>query len=106
MSKIGILTFHYSNNYGGVLQSLDLYNTVKELGYDVEIINYIPKSYKPNNIIGNLGIRKNIFKNSLNDLNIINISQKMKIMNRYCPSIISKFAIIIEKKKQKLSKNK
>ena len=98
MSKIGILTFHYSNNYGGVLQSLALYNTVKELGYDVEIINYIPKSYKPNNIIGNLGIRKKIFKNSLNNLNIINISQKLKVMNKYCESIINKFDVYREEK--------
>lgn len=97
MNKIGILTFHYSNNYGGVLQSVALYNTVKELGYDVEIINYIPKSYKPYNLIGNLGIRKNIFKNKLNNLNIINISQKVKIMNKYCESIIDKFNVYREK---------
>jgi len=95
---VGILTFHYSNNYGGVLQSVALYNVVKELGYDIEIINYIPKSYKPYNIVESLGIRKNIFRNKLRDLNIINISKKIKIINQYCESIINKFDIYREKK--------
>lgn len=98
MKKIGILTFHYSNNYGGVLQSLALYNTVKELGYDVEIINYIPKSYQPYNLTGNLGISKNIFKNKLSNLNIFNISQKVKIMNKYSKSIMNKFDSYREEK--------
>lgn len=98
MSKIGILTFHYSNNYGGVLQSLALHNTVKELGYDVEIINYIPKSYQPYNLTRNLGISKNIFKNKLSNLNVINISQKVKIMNKYSKSIMNKFDSYREEK--------
>lgn len=98
MSKIGILTFHYSNNYGGVLQSLSLYNIVKEFGYDVEIINYVPRAYKPHSIIRNLGIRKNIFHNKLKDLNIINIFRKIKLMNQYCESIKNKFDVYKEKK--------
>lgn len=97
MDKIGILTFHYSNNYGGVLQAIALQNTLIELGYDVEVINYIPQNYKPYNIIGNLGIRKNIFLNKLNNLNIFNMSKKIKIMNKYCDSIINKFNIYREK---------
>lgn len=97
MGKIGILTFHYSNNYGGVLQALALHNTLKELGHDVEVINYIPQNYKPNNIIGNLGISKNIFLNKLNNLNVFNMSKKIKIMNKYCDSIINKFNMYREK---------
>lgn len=93
MGKIGILTFHYSNNYGGVLQAIALQNTLRGLGYDVEVINYIPKSYKPYNVIGNLGIRKNIFLNKLKNLNIYNMAKKIKIMNKYCDSIINKFNI-------------
>ena len=34
MRKIGILTFHYSNNYGGVLQALSLQNVINSMGYD------------------------------------------------------------------------
>ena len=30
MDKIGILTFHYSNNYGGVLQAIALQNTLRD----------------------------------------------------------------------------
>lgn len=39
--KIGLITFHNSNNYGAVLQTLSVQNTVKKLGYDIEIIDYI-----------------------------------------------------------------
>ncbi|MDR0865180.1 MAG: polysaccharide pyruvyl transferase family protein [Candidatus Symbiothrix sp.] len=42
--KVGILTFHFGYNYGGVLQSYALQETVKNLGYDVQIINCIPKN--------------------------------------------------------------
>jgi len=48
--KIGILTFHGADNYGAVLQAYALKETVKTLGNDVEIINYIQpyiiKNYK------------------------------------------------------------
>ena len=91
MGKIGILTFHYSNNYGGVLQALSLQNAIKMMGYKVEIINFVPSSYKPNKIMTNLGIRKNILKNKLNDLNIVNILRKINIMNNYSESITDKF---------------
>ena len=38
--KIGILSFHYGNNYGGILQCFALLTTLKQLGHDPEIINY------------------------------------------------------------------
>lgn len=92
MKKIGLLTFHYSNNYGGVLQTLSLYNTVKSLGYDVEVINYIPSGYKPYNIISNLELRKNVFKN-IKGIKMLDVLKKANIMNKYCASIINKFNI-------------
>jgi hypothetical protein len=91
MSKIGILTFHYSNNYGGVLQALSLYRVIESLDYEVEIINYIPTNYKPYSVFANLGIKRQIFKNSIKVLNLINIVKKVRIMNRYCKSITFKF---------------
>ncbi len=97
MKKIGILTFHYSNNYGGVLQALCLQNVVESLGYDVEVINFVPSYYKPFNVIANLGIRKNIFKNKIADLNIIDISKKISIMKTKSQSITNKFNIFREK---------
>ena len=38
--KVGILTQYYRKNYGGVLQSYALFHVLKELGYDVEIIDF------------------------------------------------------------------
>lgn len=40
--KIGILTFHFALNYGAVLQTYALSTYLKELGYDVYIIDRIP----------------------------------------------------------------
>lgn len=60
---IGILTFHWSTNYGAVLQTYSLQEYLKALGHDVKIINYVPvkKSLKncfqyrnPKNIIKQL----------------------------------------------------
>ncbi len=46
--KIGILTFHWGANFGGVLQAFALQTTLKELGYDVEIIDFSYKSHLDN----------------------------------------------------------
>jgi len=44
MKKIGILSFHFSNNnYGAVLQSAALSHAIQELGYEAEHINFVPK---------------------------------------------------------------
>lgn len=40
MMKIGVLTFHKGNNYGGILQCYALQQTLALLGHNVEIINY------------------------------------------------------------------
>lgn len=40
--RVGILTFHNAHNYGAVLQAYALQTKLKELGYDVSIINYCP----------------------------------------------------------------
>jgi len=45
--RIGILTLQYGANYGGTLQSYALYNFLKEQGFDVEIINFIPRDVAP-----------------------------------------------------------
>ena len=43
MKKIGILTFHNSINFGAALQCTALSETLRTLGYDVTVINYLPK---------------------------------------------------------------
>jgi hypothetical protein len=44
MKKVGILTFHYINNYGAILQAYALKKAIDKFdGYTAEIINYIPE---------------------------------------------------------------
>lgn len=38
--RIGILTFHRGNNYGGILQCYALQQVLKKLGHTVEVIDY------------------------------------------------------------------
>ena len=49
--KIGILTFHRSQNYGALLQAKALQDYVRELGHDVSFVDYWPayheEMYKP-----------------------------------------------------------
>lgn len=40
MKKVGILTFHDGINYGAFMQVYCLYHTIRDLGFEVEIINY------------------------------------------------------------------
>jgi len=42
MSKVGILTFHYANNYGAVLQAYGLSKAIREMGHEVEVLDYRP----------------------------------------------------------------
>lgn len=46
MKKIGLLTYHGSHNYGSVLQAYALTTKLKELGYDIELINLRSKNQK------------------------------------------------------------
>jgi hypothetical protein len=40
--KVGILTFHWVNNYGALLQAYALSRAVRKLGHSVRFINYVP----------------------------------------------------------------
>ena len=42
--KVGILTFHDAHNYGAVLQAYALKKYIKQLGYEVNVINYHHKT--------------------------------------------------------------
>lgn len=50
MKKVALSTWFNYNNYGSILQVTALYKVISNLGYDVDIINYIPhgKQYLPN----------------------------------------------------------
>lgn len=41
--KVGILTYHWANNYGAVLQAYALLSKLKEMGHDAYIIDKIRK---------------------------------------------------------------
>ncbi len=43
--KIGILTFHFGINFGGVLQCYALQSYLEKLGHTVEIINFVPPAF-------------------------------------------------------------
>lgn len=43
--KIGILTFHFPNNYGALLQSYALSTFLINNGFDVEIVDYQPSDF-------------------------------------------------------------
>ncbi len=65
MGKIGILTFHYSTNFGGVLQAYALYKHLARDGANVEIINFVPSSYSGHKVYRNIGLRRGFnFKKS------------------------------------------
>jgi hypothetical protein len=42
MARVGILTFHYTDNYGAVLQTYGLSKAIKEMGHYVEVLDYRP----------------------------------------------------------------
>ena len=42
--KVGIITFHWGTNYGGVLQAYALQSFLESIGHEVSIINYNPKT--------------------------------------------------------------
>lgn len=50
MNKIGILTYHYSVNYGAVLQSYALQKFLRSQGYSVECIDYRPSQIRDSNL--------------------------------------------------------
>lgn len=41
--KVGILTFNWANNYGAILQTFALYESIKEIGHDPIIIDRRPE---------------------------------------------------------------
>ena len=64
--KIGILTFHWGTNYGGILQAYALQCFLRSSNFDAEIINYAPKTFRDNFLLcfrsrSISSIKKNIF---------------------------------------------
>ncbi len=92
MPTIGLLTYHYSNNYGGIFQCYALYSYLTSLGHEVEIINYIPSYVKLESIYYATGLKKNIFKIDKDDIfPISKLFKRILIKKKYNHIIIKKF---------------
>lgn len=75
--KAYIMTFHWATNYGAVLQCYALQQYMRELGFTIEIINYVPDGYEKS------------IKNCINSKNINNIIENF--MDLYKERKIEKF---------------
>ncbi len=64
--KIGIFTFQYAYNHGAVLQCMALFRTLEQMGFDVDVINYVPLEFGKyeHSLLRGWGIKKGLlFKN-------------------------------------------
>lgn len=106
--KIGILTLQYGANYGGTLQCFALYKILQDLGYDVEVINFIPTIVAPRykRLIYNLSMArsfqeffetiKRMFKpkrHKLLDPNIISVFERFRSKNIKLTPMVNELSI-------------
>lgn len=63
--KVGIITLHRVVNYGSVLQTYALQEKIKELGYDVEVIDYYPKRLTMQGMLKRIKNKGNKFEKSI-----------------------------------------
>lgn len=74
--KTGIITFHYANNYGAVLQAYALLTYLKNEGFEAQIIDYrneylksTKKVFKPFNSMKNIAVNVATLKHCFSLLN-------------------------------------
>lgn len=64
--KIGILTYHRSNNYGALLQAIALRKTLTDMGHEVSFIDYWPAYHKHlYDIFSFASLKQKSFKNQI-----------------------------------------
>ena len=85
-NKIGILTYHFTNNYGGLLQAYSLQKFLKNRGYKVDFINYVPKHVEQ----GGKYLKISNLKNLKGNIKIF----YMKIINFYFNNLLDKKFIL------------
>lgn len=94
--KVGILTFHYSINYGGVLQAFSLYETIKQMGHDVELVNYIPQKANIKHLdFSSIGIKKTELYRPFK-IKYAKIIRRLIVFFRFNKQIIKKFSNFLE----------
>ena len=83
----GILNFWFANNYGGLLTCYALQETIKSLGFNPKIINYVPTPEKQNTNIKNFAQKNfNLTKpvNGYLSLNSLNSDTETFIVGSDC----------------------
>ena len=81
MKKVGILTFHFENNYGAILQCYALQQILKEKKCNVEIINFFVKN-GINDSLKLINPTKNIVKQMITaPLNFCKFKKLKKFIN-------------------------
>lgn len=63
--KIAVITLHRVFNYGSVLQAYATQKIFEKLGYDVEIIDYIPSAWQNKNLFWNISISRGFLKDMI-----------------------------------------
>lgn len=98
--KIGVMTFHWATNYGAVLQSYALVKCLKEMGYEAEDINYLPRETMLKLRFFDLYLRRfaNIKRSSIFKKfrkNVLTVSKKTYGSNRTLHGITNEYDAII-----------
>ena len=83
MTKIGIITYHNTTNYGALLQNFALQAKLKELGADCETINYHCKSIEEREAATFPKFQKNPMRYLKNVKKYCRVLKKKKIMNSF-----------------------
>jgi hypothetical protein len=91
--NIGILTFHFGYNYGGVLQAYALQKYLQSLNYKVEIINYIPPEYNEPSLLFGLSFKKPIETIKALSIKLFHQNESIKAFD----SFRNKFMALTEK---------
>lgn len=99
--KIGILTFPNSKSFGAALQMFALYNVVKNMGNDVEIINYFNAYMKANKHFSttkSVSRIKSVLRNKLSCI----LHYRQHIAFKRFENYMAKYPIVFTSKKEDL----
>ena len=83
MTKIGIITYHNTTNYGALLQNFALQSKFKELGADCETISYHCKSIEDREGVTFPKLQKDLLRYMKQVKKFFAVQKKKKIMNSF-----------------------
>ncbi|MBQ3642934.1 polysaccharide pyruvyl transferase family protein, partial [bacterium] len=65
MKKAAIITYHFANNYGAILQCYALQHAISNIGHQCEVVNFVSEKQEDNNSLYRKYGLKNQIKNIL-----------------------------------------